>query len=45
MEHKTRATRRRGTEEARGAYNIIREHAPRVPVADHDLYRATGDAV
>jgi hypothetical protein len=44
MERETRARRRRDRG-ARGAYNVIREHAPQVPVADRDLYRAPGDPV
>jgi LysM repeat protein len=44
MERETQARRRRDRG-ARGAYKIIREHAPQVPVADRDLYRAPGDPV
>jgi hypothetical protein len=44
MERETRARRRRDRG-ARGAYKTIREHAPQVPVADRDLYRAPGDPV
>jgi hypothetical protein len=47
MERETQAMRRRDRG-ARGAYKIIREHAP-APLArqtaDRDLYRAPGDPV